>query len=189
MASSNTCPHKDIIKVMGRPKHPTIRFSTASRNPSPTIRESGQMNFPDVYGHIARPNDEPLMRLLSLWHLVRKQSFLPNIIVPSTSTLLPSIEQNSKEMATSLDLAEEKRETTITRIVAYHEQLISSYNKKAMIWQFQPGDLVLRKALITTPREGSKKMDLIWECPYKISKVGSKCSYTLGTMNDKEIEK
>ncbi|XP_068323251.1 uncharacterized protein [Pyrus communis] len=34
----------------------------------------------------------------------------PNIIVPSISTLLPSIEQNSKEMTTSLDLAEEKRE-------------------------------------------------------------------------------
>ncbi|XP_068322805.1 uncharacterized protein [Pyrus communis] len=43
----------------------------------------------------------------------------PSIIVPSISTLLLSIEQNNKEMATSLDLVEEKREQTITRIVAY----------------------------------------------------------------------
>ncbi|KAM0989225.1 hypothetical protein ACFX14_013153 [Malus domestica] len=45
----------------------------------------------------------------------------PNIIVPSITTLLPSIEQNSNEMATSLDLAEEKREQTITCIAAYQQ--------------------------------------------------------------------
>ncbi|KAM1600958.1 hypothetical protein ACFXTN_023336 [Malus domestica] len=43
----------------------------------------------------------------------------PNIIVLSINTLLPSIEQNNKEMATDLDLAEERREQTITRIAAY----------------------------------------------------------------------
>ncbi|KAM2981301.1 hypothetical protein FF2_012625 [Malus domestica] len=113
----------------------------------------------------------------------------PNIIVPRINTLLPSIEQNSKEMATDLDLAEERREQTITRIAAYQQQLISSYNKRAKIRQFQPEDLVLRKAFITARREGSKKMNPIWEGPYKISKVGGKGSYTLATMNDKEIEK
>ncbi|KAM1334267.1 hypothetical protein ACFX2F_010204 [Malus domestica] len=113
----------------------------------------------------------------------------PNIIVPSINTLLPNVERNSKEMATDLDLAEERRERTITRIAAYQQQLISSYNKRAKIRQFQPGDLVLRKAFITARREGSKKMDPIWEGPYKINRVGGKCSYTLATMNGKEIEK
>ncbi|KAM1329291.1 hypothetical protein ACFX2F_013473 [Malus domestica] len=92
-------------------------------------------------------------------------------------------------MATDLDLAEERREQTITRIAAYQQQLISSYNKRAKIRQFQPGDLVLRKVFITARREGSKKMDPIWEGPYKINRVGGKGSYTLATMNDKEIEK
>ncbi|KAM2140897.1 hypothetical protein ACFX1Q_007241 [Malus domestica] len=92
-------------------------------------------------------------------------------------------------MAISLDLAEEKREQTITRIAAYQQQLISSYNKRAKIRQFQPGDPVLRKAFITAHKEGSKKMDPIWEGLYKISKVGDKGSYTLATMNDKKIEK
>ena len=50
----------------------------------------------------------------------------PNVIVPSINTLLPNIEWNRKEMATSLDLAEEKHEQTITRIAAYHQQLLSS---------------------------------------------------------------
>ncbi|KAM1292792.1 hypothetical protein ACFX2H_019538 [Malus domestica] len=44
----------------------------------------------------------------------------PNVIVPSISTLLPIIEQNSKEMAIISDLVEDKREQTITRIAAYH---------------------------------------------------------------------
>ncbi|XP_070667479.1 uncharacterized protein [Malus domestica] len=112
----------------------------------------------------------------------------PNVIVPSINTLLPSIEQDSKKMATSSDLTKEKREQTITRITAYQQQLISSHNKRAKIWQFQLGDLVLRKAFITTSRKGSKKMDPIWEGLYKISRVGSKSSRTLATMNDKEIE-
>ncbi|KAM2308355.1 hypothetical protein EV2_031251 [Malus domestica] len=113
----------------------------------------------------------------------------PNIIVPSISTLLPSIEHNRKKIATILNLAKEKNEQTITCIAAYQQQLISSYNKKAKIRQFQPEDLVLRKAFITACREGSKKMDPIWVGSYKISRVGSKSNYTLATMNDKEIEK
>ncbi|KAM1134971.1 hypothetical protein ACFX19_044734 [Malus domestica] len=60
----------------------------------------------------------------------------PNVIKPSITTLLPSIEQNSKEMVTSLGLAKEKCEQTNTRIAAYQQQLISSYNKRAKIQQF-----------------------------------------------------
>jgi hypothetical protein len=39
-------------------------------------------------------------------------------------------------MATSLGLAEDKREQTITCIAAYQQQLISNYNKRAKIRQF-----------------------------------------------------
>ena len=45
----------------------------------------------------------------------------PNVIKSSITALLPSIEQNSKEMAISLDLAEEKHEQTITCIAAYQQ--------------------------------------------------------------------
>ncbi|KAB2607403.1 S ribonuclease [Pyrus ussuriensis x Pyrus communis] len=54
-----------------------------------------------------------------------------------------------KEMATNLDLAEGEREKVIIHIATYLQQLLSSYNKRAKIRQFQPGDLVLRKAFIT----------------------------------------
>ncbi|KAM1825093.1 hypothetical protein ACFX13_024625 [Malus domestica] len=61
---------------------------------------------------------------------------------------------NRKEMATSLNLAEEKCKQTITRIAAYQQQFLSSYNKRAKIRQFQPGVLVLRKAFIIARGEG-----------------------------------
>ncbi|KAM1292671.1 hypothetical protein ACFX2I_019601 [Malus domestica] len=99
------------------------------------------------------------------------------------------VSQNIKEMAINLDLAEEKHDKVIMRIVAYQQQFLSSYNKRAKIRQFQPRDLVLRKAFIPTNRKGSKKIDLIWEGPYKISRVGGKGSHTLAIINDKEIEK
>ncbi|KAM2239391.1 hypothetical protein ACFXTI_008949 [Malus domestica] len=81
----------------------------------------------------------------------------PNIIVPSISTLLPNVEHNSKEMATRLDQAEKKREQTITRIATYQQQLLSSYNKRVKIQQFQPGDLVLRKAFIMPAEKAPKR--------------------------------
>ncbi|KAM1634236.1 hypothetical protein PS2_012227 [Malus domestica] len=106
----------------------------------------------------------------------------PNVIKLSITALLLSIERNGKEMATSLDLIEEKREQTITCIVAYQQQLIFNYNKRAKIQQFQPEYLVLRKAFIIAHKECSKKMDLIWKDPYKISRVDDKSNYTLATM-------
>ncbi|XP_068317072.1 uncharacterized protein [Pyrus communis] len=81
----------------------------------------------------------------------------PNVIKSSIITLLPSVEQNSKEMATSLDLAEERREQIISCITAYQQQLLSSYNKRAKTRQFQPEDLVLQKAFIIAHKKKASK--------------------------------
>ncbi|KAM1773897.1 hypothetical protein ACFX12_043336 [Malus domestica] len=92
-------------------------------------------------------------------------------------------------MASNSDLVEEEHEKVITCITAYQQQLLSHYNKRAKIRKFQPEDLVLRKAFITARREDSKKNAPIWECLYKISRVGRMSSYTLTTMSNKEIDK
>ncbi|KAI5328253.1 hypothetical protein L3X38_027650 [Prunus dulcis] len=84
-----------------------------------------------------------------------------------------SLDQNCKQMRINLDLLEEKREKAIVRVAAYEQQLTSYYNKKAKIKQFWPGDLVLRKTIITSPRQGSKKMKPNWEGPYMISRPSS----------------
>ncbi|CAL2226482.1 unnamed protein product [Prunus armeniaca] len=98
-----------------------------------------------------------------------------------------SLDQNCKQMKVNLDLLEEEREKAIVRVAAYQQQLTSYYNKKAKIRQFQPGDLVLRKTFITAPRQGSKKMKPNWEGPYVISRSGGRGSYTLDTLEGKEI--
>ncbi|KAM1355813.1 hypothetical protein ACFX2H_029820 [Malus domestica] len=51
---------------------------------------------------------------------------LPNVMVPSISTVLPNFEQNKNEMATNLDSVEEEREKVITHIVAYQHQFLSN---------------------------------------------------------------
>jgi len=93
----------------------------------------------------------------------------PNVMVPSISTVLSNFKQNKKEMATKLDLVEERCDKVITLIATYQQQLLSNYNKRARIRQFQPRDLVLKKAFITARWECSKKIAPIWESLYKIS--------------------
>ncbi|CAL2259684.1 unnamed protein product [Prunus armeniaca] len=111
----------------------------------------------------------------------------PHITVPSMSIKVGSLDQNCKQMKVNLDLLEEEREKAIVRVAAYQQQLTSYYNRRAKIREFQPGDLVLRKIFITTPRQGSKKMKPNWEGPYVISRSGGRGSYTLDTLEGKEI--
>ncbi|CAL2239111.1 unnamed protein product [Prunus armeniaca] len=111
----------------------------------------------------------------------------PHVTVPSIGIEVGNIEQNSEQMRLNLDLLKGEREKAIIRVDSYQQRLKSYYNKRAKIRQFQPGDLVLRKAFITAQRQGSKKMKPNWEGPYVISRFGGRGSYTLDTMDGKEI--
>ncbi|XP_020421392.1 uncharacterized protein LOC109949701 [Prunus persica] len=111
----------------------------------------------------------------------------PHITVPSIGIEVGSIEQNSEQMRLNLDLLEGERKKAIVRVASYQQRLKSYYDKRAKIRQFQPSDLVLRKAFITAQRQGFKKMKPNWEGPYIISQSGGRGSYTLDTMEGKEI--
>ncbi|XP_068307495.1 uncharacterized protein [Pyrus communis] len=70
----------------------------------------------------------------------------PNFVMPSINTVLPNLEQNENEMATNLDLAEEKHDKVISGLsIAAHLQL-QQEGKNPVV---PPGDLVIRKAFIT----------------------------------------
>ncbi|CAL8105103.1 unnamed protein product [Prunus armeniaca] len=112
---------------------------------------------------------------------------LPHITVPSISLEVGNVDQNSKQMRLNLDLLEGECEKTIIRVASYQQQLKSYYDRRAKVKQFQPGDLVLRKAFITAPRQGSKKMNPNWEGPYVISRSEGRGIYTLDTMDGKQI--
>ncbi|CAL8153080.1 unnamed protein product [Prunus armeniaca] len=111
----------------------------------------------------------------------------PHVNVPSIGIEVGSIEQNSEQMRLNLDLLEGEREKAIVRVASYQQRLKSYYDKRAKIRQFEPGDLVLRKAFITAQRQGSKRIKPNWEGPYVISQSGGRGSYTLDTMDGKEI--
>ncbi|CAL8168130.1 unnamed protein product [Prunus armeniaca] len=111
----------------------------------------------------------------------------PHVTVPSIGIEVGSIEQNSEQMRLNLDLLEGKREKAIVRVASYQQRLKSYYDKRTKIRQLQPSDLVLRKAFITAQRQGSKKIKPNWEGPYVISRSGGRGSYTLDTMDGKEI--
>ncbi|KAI5317773.1 hypothetical protein L3X38_037480 [Prunus dulcis] len=110
----------------------------------------------------------------------------PHITVHSISLEVGSVDQNSEQMRLNLDLLEGEREKTIIQVASY-QQLKSYYDKRAKVRQFQPGDLVLRKAFITAQRQGSKKMNPNWEGPYVINRAGGRGSYTMDTVDGKEI--
>ncbi|KAI5351583.1 hypothetical protein L3X38_004474 [Prunus dulcis] len=90
-------------------------------------------------------------------------------------------------MRLNLDLLKGEREKTIIRVASCQQQLKSYYEKRAKVRQFQPSDLVLRKAFITALRQGSKEMNPNWEGPYVISQSRGRGSYTLDATNGKEI--
>ncbi|KAI5327430.1 hypothetical protein L3X38_026826 [Prunus dulcis] len=116
------------------------------------------------------------------------EAIIPShVTVPSISLEVGNVDQKSEQMRLNLDLLEGEREKTIIRVSSYRLQLKSYYDKRVKIRQFQPGDLVLRKTFITTSRQGSKKINPNWKGPYVISWSGGRGSYTLDTMDGKEI--
>ncbi|CAL2247724.1 unnamed protein product [Prunus armeniaca] len=90
----------------------------------------------------------------------------PHVTVPSIGIEVGNIEQNSEQMRLNLDLLEGEREKAIVRVASYQQRLKSYYDKRAKIRQFQPSNLVLRKAFITaeqaiqlTPWKGRRFRD------------------------------
>ena len=85
MASSSICPHWGIPKAKGKSKHPTRRFSTASRNPSLTRKENCQMNFSNVWAYCITKRQATSETFFSL-AFGSEAIIPPNVIVPSIST-------------------------------------------------------------------------------------------------------
>lgn len=66
--------------------------------------------------------------------------------MPSISIILPSLEQNKKKVTNYPYLVEKEPEKVVTCIAVYEQQLIYNYNKRVMNQQFQPRNIVVRKA-------------------------------------------
>ncbi|XP_073120994.1 uncharacterized protein [Henckelia pumila] len=84
-------------------------------------------------------------------------------------------EGGTMDRTQELDLIEEKRERAAIHMEAYRSRIIKAFNQKIKPWDFQIGDLVLKKV---NPAGEVKKLEAKWEGPYKIiRRVGRNAWY------------
>ena len=71
----------------------------------------------------------------------------------------------------SLDLIEERRESTMVQLAYYQHKLKQGYDINVKLRPLAVRDLVLRKVLGTTKNPAWGKLGLNWEGPYQITSV------------------
>ena len=96
------------------------------------------------------------------------EAVIPTEILTSSSRLAAyAAEANEEERRVDLDLIEEKRDVAAVLVVLYKNVLASYYNVLVKHLQFNPGDLVLRKNLVSRA-EPQGKLAPKWNGPYRI---------------------
>ena len=74
-----------------------------------------------------------------------------------------SISSNDELLERSLDLIEERRESTMVQLAYYQHKLKKGYDAKVRLSPLVPGDLVLRKVLGTVKNLAWGKLRPNWE--------------------------
>ena len=82
-----------------------------------------------------------------------------------------SAEYNEEVLRLNLDLLEEKREQVLKRAEDYHKKTARYYDRKVRPKSYKPGDLVLKKLLLTRKDPMHGKLGPNWEGPYIVSRV------------------
>ena len=78
--------------------------------------------------------------------------------------------ENPARMMLNLDLLEETRDKARVRMAAYRQRVARYYNSRVRPKSFRPGDLVLRRAEASQPRECGK-LSPNWEGPYRVAEA------------------
>ena len=94
---------------------------------------------------------------------------------------------NEAELRLNLDLFNEKRGRAEIHQAAYKHQVTKYYNQRVKHRSFSPGDLVLRKATLSTKEPNAGKLGHTWEGPYKVVKVSRLGTYWLEDMSRKAL--
>ena len=86
-----------------------------------------------------------------------------------------------------LDMVEEVRTTSQTRLAAYQQRVARYYNGKVRTRPLKVGDLVLRKTMPNTKIPGHGVFGANWEGPYKVRAVLWEGTYHLSELDGKRI--
>ncbi|XP_077242366.1 uncharacterized protein LOC143882853 [Tasmannia lanceolata] len=90
---------------------------------------------------------------------------------------------NGDGLNANLDLLEEAREESRIRVAAYKQKVSNYHDSKIRHREFRAGDLVLRKAAISQPKNVAK-LSPTWEGPYRVKEVIRPGSYKLETLEE-----
>ena len=108
--------------------------------------------------------------------------------VPSLRTQTYLAEGNEQVQRTELDLIEERREDALMKRAAYQQQVAKFYNARIKSREFRVGDLVLRKVQ-PTEKKPIKKLDALWEGPYRVVQVIKPGAYRLEDLDGTPIRR
>lgn len=89
---------------------------------------------------------------------------------------------NNEAMTTTLELLDEKRESSLIRMAAKKQRIERHYNRQTNLQYFGVGHLVLRKVTLNTRNPNEGKLGQNWEGPYCVLGIVGKGSYKIGTM-------
>ncbi|GKV05156.1 hypothetical protein SLEP1_g17198 [Rubroshorea leprosula] len=94
---------------------------------------------------------------------------------------------NEQRLRENLDLVEEVREMSQIKNMAHQSRVAKFYNKRVRARQFQVGDLVLRKARLTSVYSHMSKLALNWEGPYMVISIQRPGSYQLADLEGRSL--
>ena len=110
---------------------------------------------------------------------------LIELIKPSSRRTTMIGESNELAQRVELDLAEEDSEKVRVKEKAIKQQIVRKYNKKVIPWEFEEGDLVLRKVELQRKSQGKGKLAPNWEGPYRVTRIISKRAYQIAELEKK----
>ncbi|XP_075674859.1 uncharacterized protein LOC142644058 [Castanea sativa] len=96
-----------------------------------------------------------------------------------------SIEGNHRMLLDNLDTVEERREVASVKMANYQQKLKQTYDEGVKPRPLVPGDLVLRKVVVTAKNLAWSKLGPNLEGPYRITSVAGIGAYYLEDLDEK----
>ena len=106
---------------------------------------------------------------------------------PTLRTNAFTLDDNDGLLGKSLELIEERRESTMIQLAYYQHKLKQGYDTNVNLRPLAIGDLVLRKVLGTTKNPAWGKLGPNWEGPYRITLVAGISAYYLEDLDEKIV--
>ena len=136
--------------------------------PGNTPRSHTKSPFQMVYG------SEPMTHLEMINHTFRAEA-RENC----------SFEDNADERALDLDIIDETRNEAHFKMTEYQRRIKRAFDKRVAPRHFQPGDLVLR--LVESTSQSRKKLDPIWDGPFRVVSSCGNGAYRMETLEGYEL--